>query len=168
MFYSRNSDVSGFHIHVLTCFSMLLFFESSWKSWTPLSLGGFVFGWMIHFNWNNKRRKKEVLKNDMLKLGAHFLLLYFECCSTVFFMVWEKVNGNKNNYGNARFQGGGKLLWGKRIWILMFRKILFLLYFAGYFDPKEKKNLSITFLAGVCILLFFTEKSVLEDFVVLS
>lgn len=82
--------------------------------------------------------RKEVLKNDMLKLGAYFLLSYFECCFTILFVFWEKVNRNTNNYGNARIQdGGGGKLWGKKIWILMFRKILFLFYFAGYFGPKK-------------------------------
>lgn len=53
-------------------------------------------------------------------------------------MFWEKVIGNTNNYGNAKIQGGGEIVVRKKNWILMFRKILFLFYFAGYFDPKIK------------------------------
>lgn len=35
------------------------------------------------------------------------------------------------------FEAGGNCCEGTEIWILVFRKILFLFYFAGYFYPKR-------------------------------
>lgn len=61
------------------------------------------------------------------------------------------------------FEVGGDCCEGTEIWILVFRKILFLFYFACYFDPKRK--IFVTLLADVCILVyFFTEKSYLGRF----